>query len=46
MSAEPQTKEEKNVWAKYEQMKLELPKDLTPEQREQECRRIADALGI
>lgn len=46
MSAEPKPKEEQNPWAKYEQLKAQLPKDLSPEERERECRRIASELGI
>jgi hypothetical protein len=49
MSTEPARKPEPkqdNPWAKYEQRKAELPKDLSPEQYQAECKRIAEELGI
>lgn len=34
------------AWAKYEQRKAALPKDLTPDEYREACRQIADELGI
>lgn len=46
MSAEVKPEKETNPWAEYERRKQELPKDLSPADREIECRRIADELGV
>lgn len=47
MSTNPKPKEqEPNPWAEYEKRKQELPETLSAEERDQECRKIADELGI
>lgn len=47
MSAKPdEAKKPVDVWAKYEQLKAEIPKELSPEEYQAECKRIADELGI
>lgn len=47
MIAKPKPKEqERNVWAEYERGKQELPADLPADERDRECRKIADELGI
>lgn len=46
MSTAPQTDQQANPWAEYERRKQALSPDLSPSERERECKRIADELGI
>ena len=52
MSAKPETEDTSTfaamyeAWAKYEERKNQLPKDLSPDEHRAECQRIADELGI
>ena len=46
MSTAPQKEAEPNVWTLYEQRKAELPKDLSADEYQEACKRIADELGI
>lgn len=47
MSTQPvPQKEEVNPWEKYEQRKAEIPEGLSDREYQEECKRIADELGI
>ena len=45
-AGQQETFEVKDLWAKYEERKSRLPKDLTPDEYREACRQIADESGI
>lgn len=47
MSTNPKPQEqEPNPWLEYERRKSQLPPDMPADERDRECRKIADELGI